>query len=123
VLCEPDAETYLVVLFDAQTGNREYDTALATIQKLIALHPTVVNYHQLLASLQVARKDWPAGEAAATAALQINPLAAEALILRSICREQQGRRAEAKADADAGLALQSLPEYQNLYRQWLRQRR
>ncbi len=123
VLCEPTAETYLAVRFDAEAGNRQYDAALATLQQLITLHPTTTKYRQLLASLHIARKDWSAGEAAATAALKINPLSAEALVLRAICREQLGRQAKAKIDSTAALELQTQPEIQAQYRQWLRQRR
>jgi predicted CXXCH cytochrome family protein len=118
-----DSEPVLSALAKAEASVRAYPEALAATGRLIRLNPAAVEHRLLRASVLLMTHDWAGAEAECRDALAVNPLSAEAHVLRSMALSGLGKADEARKAADAGLALETNPEVQNRYRGWLNLRR
>lgn len=85
-----------------------HDEAHAAGREAIAQDPSDANHFVLLASIQLARRDWPGALAAAESALALDPEHVNAANLRAMALVRLGRKEEATATVD--FALHRAPE-------------
>ena len=83
-------------------------------------HPLVAEVYINLGATQSERGNYAAAEQACRDALLVNPMAAESHVLLAMALNRLGRTAEGQKEADAGLALETNPEIQKQYLNWLR---
>ena len=79
------------------------EESFRAVQEALRLDPADADAFTLLASIELARRKWPAALAAAEQALALNPEHVGAANLRSIALIQLGRKAEAMQSVDYAL--------------------
>ncbi len=84
------------------------EEAFRAVQESLRLDPSDGDNFSLLASIELARRDWPAALAAAEQALALNPEHVGAANLRAMALVRLGRKTEAMATVD--FALHRAPE-------------
>jgi tetratricopeptide (TPR) repeat protein len=104
----PDVSYYHFVYGHVLHRTNREDDAFRAVQEALRLDPADPDNFALLASIELARRRWPAALEAAETALALNAEHVTALNLRSIALVRLGRKSEAMAAVD--YALDRAPE-------------
>jgi cytochrome c-type biogenesis protein CcmH/NrfG len=122
--CElaPDSERALARLADVAVAAGEFDLSARTADRLVALSPTTVEHHLTAATSRLALRRWSEAEAAAKAALAIQPLHPRAHLYLAVARHHQGDPAGGRKAADTAAGLLTNSEQKTAYRDWFRER-
>lgn len=93
-------------LIEVQLAAGQADQALARVQAILRNEPEHKAANDLLGTVQMARKEYPAAEAAFQKHIQINPNNALVYAQLSAAREKQGNKAGAVAAYEQGLSIE-----------------
>lgn len=104
----PEVSYYHFVYGHVLHRNHREDDAFRAVQEALRLDPADADNFALLASIELARRRWPAALEATETALALNAEHVTALNLRSIALVRLGRKSEAMAAVD--YALDRAPE-------------
>jgi len=104
----PDVSYFHFVHGHVLHRTHQEDDAFRAVQEALRLDPADPDNFALLASIELARRDWSAALEAAESALALNAEHVTALNLRSIALVRLGRKSEAMAAVD--YALDRAPE-------------
>lgn len=119
----PESEYAWMTAWNAEREAGNLRQALAAADRLTAMSPSAVDHHLRRAYVLLDLKNATEAEASCRQAIAIHPQLAEARIVLTAALTAQNRHAEARQEADQGLALAGDTTLQRQLRDWLQRQR
>ncbi len=117
----PDSEVALTQLAGAAIEANDFELAIQTTEKLVALNPSAPEHLLTRATAYFSLLDWERAEEACRAALDIQPVRPNARFMLAVCRYKRGDAAGGRRELDLAIKMTSNAEMRATLAEWYRQ--